>query len=132
MARPKEFEPVAALTAAVDVFWGHGFDRTSLDDLMAAMHVGRQSLYDTFGDERELADKDIARLVKTNQAEVEALFEGALRKAQQAGELAAAKDPAALARFFMVTIQGMRATARARSDRAALAQVANLALSMLD
>ena len=192
MARPKEFEPDAALTAAVDAFWGRGFERTSLDDLMAAMHVGRQSLYDTFGDkrelylraldayrastqaamrglfasgrplrecfgamlfgivnepradhergclllaanlERDLGDKDIARLVKTNQAEVEALFEEALQNAQRAGGLAAAKDPAALARFFMVTIQGMRATARARSDRAALEQVANLALSMLD
>jgi len=192
MARPKEFEPDAALTAAVDVFWRRGFDRTSLDDLMAAMHVGRQSLYDTFGDkrelylraldayrestqaamrrlfasgrpprdcfgallfgivnesradhergclllaanlERDLGDKDIARLVKTNQAEVEALFDEALRNAQHGGELAAAKDTAALARFFMVTIQGMRATARARSDRAALEQVANLALSMLD
>lgn len=192
MARPKEFEPDTALTAAVDVFWGRGFDRTSLDHLMAAMHVGRQSLYDTFGDkrelylrsldayrestqqamrrlfesgrplrecfgvllfgivnesradhergclllaanlERDLGDKDIARLVKTNQAEVEALFEEALRNAQHTGELAAAKDPGALARFFMVTIQGMRATARARSDRAALQQVANLALSMLD
>jgi len=70
--------------------------------------------------------------VKPNQAEVEALFDEALRNAQHGGELAAAKDTAALARFFMVTIQGMRATARARSDRAALAQVANLALSMLD
>jgi len=192
MARPKEFEPDAALSAAVDVFWDRGFDGTSLDDLMVAMRVGRQSLYDTFGDkrelylraldayrastqdalrrlfasgrplrecfgallfgivnesradhergclllaanlERDLDDKDIARLVKSNQAEVEALFEAALRNAQRVGELAAVKDPAALARFYVVTIQGMRSTARARSDRAALEQVANLALSMLD
>ena len=82
--------------------------------------------------ERDLDDKDIARLVKSNQAEVEALFEAALRNAQRVGELAAVKDPAALARFYVVTIQGMRSTARARSDRAALEQVANLALSMLD
>ena len=54
MARPKEFDPRTALSAAVQVFWRNGYEKTSLDDLMAAMQVGRQSLYDTFGDKREL------------------------------------------------------------------------------
>ena len=82
--------------------------------------------------ERNLDDKHIATLVKTNQAEVEALFEDVLRGAQQSGELAADKDARALARFFLVTIQGMRATARASSNRAGLEQVARVALSTLE
>ena len=82
--------------------------------------------------ERNLDDKQIARLVKTNQTEVEAIFENALRKAQRSGELAPDKDTAALARFFLATIQGMRSTARASSNRAALEQVARVALSTLD
>ena len=192
MARPKEFDPGVALSAAMQVFWRNGYEKTSLDDLLAAMHVGRQSLYDTFGDKRELYlsaleayrdstqaamrqlftsghplrdcfqallfgivnesradhergclllsanlernldDKRIATLVKTNQAQVEALFEDVLRRAQQSGELAADKDTRALAKFFLATIQGMRATARSSSNRAGLEQVARVALSTLD
>jgi hypothetical protein len=42
------------------------------------------------------------------------------------------RDPAALARFFVVTIQGMRALARLKSDRRALEEVAKVALAILD
>jgi TetR/AcrR family transcriptional repressor of nem operon len=54
-----------------------------------------------------------------------------LRRAQRAGEIAPDKDAKALARFFVATIQGMRSTARATSDRASLEQVARIALSTL-
>jgi len=42
------------LPAAVEVFWRNGYEKTSLDDLIAQLNVGRQGLYDTFGDERTL------------------------------------------------------------------------------
>jgi TetR/AcrR family transcriptional repressor of nem operon len=192
MSRPKEFDPSVALSAAMEVFWRNGYEKTSLDDLMSAMQIGRQSLYDTFGDkrelylsaleayrgstqaamrhlftsgkpfrdcfamllfgivkespaehekgclllsanlERDLGDQRVATLVKTNQAQVEAIFADALRRAQQSGELTPQKDPRAVARFLVATIQGMRATARASSNRVGLAQVARLALSILD
>jgi TetR/AcrR family transcriptional regulator, transcriptional repressor for nem operon len=54
MARTKEFDPEKALRAAIDLFWNQGYSRTSLDDLMRAMGIARQSLYDTFGDKRQL------------------------------------------------------------------------------
>ena len=54
MGRPKEFDRDAALKAAIEVFWAKGFTGASTDDLTGAMGIGRQSLYDTFGDKRRL------------------------------------------------------------------------------
>jgi TetR/AcrR family transcriptional repressor of nem operon len=54
VARPKAFDRAQALLAAMQVFWVKGYEATSLDELLAAMKIGRQSLYDTFGDKRAL------------------------------------------------------------------------------
>ncbi|SDN62715.1 transcriptional regulator, TetR family [Ensifer sp. YR511] len=50
MARKKEFDKDKAVGAAIDVFREHGFEGTSTEMLVRAMKIGRQSLYDTFGD----------------------------------------------------------------------------------
>lgn len=50
MARSKEFDKEKAVAAAIDVFREHGFEGTSTETLVRAMRIGRQSLYDTFGD----------------------------------------------------------------------------------
>ncbi len=52
--RPKSFDETAALEAAMAVFWAKGFEAASIAELVAAMGIGRQSLYDTFGDKRAL------------------------------------------------------------------------------
>jgi AcrR family transcriptional regulator len=52
--RPRAFEPETALVQAMDVFWGHGFAATSLDDVSAATGLNRPSLYGAFGDKRAL------------------------------------------------------------------------------
>ena len=54
MARPKEFDEDGALRNAIRLFSQQGFAATSTEDLMRAMDVGRQSMYDTFGDKRAL------------------------------------------------------------------------------
>jgi TetR/AcrR family transcriptional regulator, transcriptional repressor for nem operon len=54
MARPKEFDQEKALRRAIRLFSQQGFAATSTDDLMRVMEVGRQSMYDTFGDKRAL------------------------------------------------------------------------------
>jgi AcrR family transcriptional regulator len=54
MGRPKQFDREEALRRAIPVFWENGFADTSAEDLTRAMGIGRQSLYDTFGDKRSL------------------------------------------------------------------------------
>ncbi len=54
MARPKEFESETALNGAIEVFSEHGFEGTSTDELLRVMGISRQSMYDTFGDKRQL------------------------------------------------------------------------------
>lgn len=50
MARPREFDVDTAVQSAVEVFREHGFEGASAQMLVDAMGIGRQSLYDTFGD----------------------------------------------------------------------------------
>jgi TetR/AcrR family transcriptional repressor of nem operon len=82
--------------------------------------------------ERDTGDVVVAEFLRNNQAEVESIFLEALRHAQARRELSNKQDPVALARFFVVTIQGMRAMARLHSDRRALRQVATVALAVFD
>lgn len=54
MARPREFDRDTALEQARLVFWAKGFAATSTDDLVKTMGIGRQSLYNAFGDKWQL------------------------------------------------------------------------------
>ena len=52
--RPRSFDERYALEKATQVFWSKGYDGVTIDDLVAGMGVGRQSLYSVFGDKRTL------------------------------------------------------------------------------
>jgi TetR/AcrR family transcriptional repressor of nem operon len=82
--------------------------------------------------ERDTSDATLAEFLRDNQAEVEGIFSDALLRARKAGEISRNADTKALASFFTVTIQGMRAMARLKSDRKSLEQVARVALATLD
>lgn len=82
--------------------------------------------------QRDPKDALVRDFLRDNQARVEAIFVQALARAQTQKELSTKDSPAALARFFVVTIQGMRAMARLTSDRKALEQVAGVALAVFN
>jgi TetR/AcrR family transcriptional regulator, transcriptional repressor for nem operon len=54
MGRPRELDRERALKGATGGFWANGYAPTSTEDPLAAMRIGRQSLYNAFGDKRTL------------------------------------------------------------------------------
>ena len=62
--RPREFERDEALDKAMDLFWSQGYEATGVAQLCAHMGVGRQSLYNTFGDKDALFTEALGRYRK--------------------------------------------------------------------
>jgi TetR/AcrR family transcriptional repressor of nem operon len=63
MARTKEFDESEVLGRAMEVFWHRGYAQTSFSDLVKALGVSRQSLYDTYGDKQALFRASLTRYV---------------------------------------------------------------------
>ena len=75
--RTKEFDPDVALSRALDVFWERGYERTTLQDLVDRMGIGRRSLYDTFGDKHTLFLQALQRYAHERDADHRAMVERA-------------------------------------------------------
>jgi TetR/AcrR family transcriptional regulator, transcriptional repressor for nem operon len=82
--------------------------------------------------QRDPKDTVVRDFLRDNQARIEGIFRQALTRAQRQKELSPKEDPTALARFFIATIQGMRAIARLKSNRKALEQIARVALAVFN
>ena len=54
MGRPRSFDRDAALEAAMEVFWRHGYDGATLAELTKAMGIKPPSLYAAFGNKEGL------------------------------------------------------------------------------
>ncbi len=54
MARPRKFDKTDVLIKATEVFWEKGFQATTLDDLVKATGLEKPSLYNAFGNKRQL------------------------------------------------------------------------------
>ncbi|MGY8662365.1 TetR/AcrR family transcriptional regulator [Bradyrhizobium sp. UFLA05-109] len=61
LGRPRTFDVKAALDAAVEVFWRHGYEGSSIGMLIEAMGIGVPSLYAAFGNKDELFRKAVER-----------------------------------------------------------------------
>ncbi|ATE66833.1 TetR/AcrR family transcriptional regulator [Rhizorhabdus dicambivorans] len=84
----KNFDIDETLTRAMQTFWAHGYEATSMQDLVTATGVNRASIYATYGDKRALF---LTALRK---------YDGEIRRRMLA-ELAETKTPAeAIAAVF--------------------------------
>ncbi len=54
IGRPREFERDDVLDKAMQLFWSQGYEATGMVELCSHMGLGRQSLYNTFGDKESL------------------------------------------------------------------------------
>lgn len=54
MGRPRQFDTDEALAATMHQFWAHGYEGTSLSDLVAATGLARASLYNAFGSKHDM------------------------------------------------------------------------------
>lgn len=127
--RPRAFDVDAALDAAVDVFWRHGYAGAGLTELTEAMSIGRPSLYAAFGDKAQLFQKALERYITRNMGYVEdALDRPTARAVAEAFLLGNAKavtmpgkPPGCLSVQAMVTDEG-DAFASLRDNRAVIEQ----------
>jgi TetR/AcrR family transcriptional repressor of nem operon len=191
MPRAKEFDRDQVLDLATDVFWERGYEATSIGDLVEALGIGRQSLYDTFGDKHALylaaldryrerhgglvcdaldaalplrrAMRNLleglidfqlspdgktcmmvaaaaercpmdAQVAQRFALDLERMEQSMLRRftrARDEGEIARHLDPAALARYFVSTLNGLQITAKGVRDRKALLDIADVAMTVL-
>ena len=66
--RPRSFDADDALDRALGVFWKHGFQSASLQELTEAMGMSKPSLYAAFGDKEALYLKALERYVAQHLA----------------------------------------------------------------
>ena len=63
--RPREFDREEALEQAMNLFWSQGYEATGVADLCDRMGLGRQSLYNTYGDKESLFKEALAHYEET-------------------------------------------------------------------
>lgn len=61
MPRPREFEEDQVLDAAIECFWQRGLEATSVRNLSEATGLNQPSLYNAFGDKRQLFARSLER-----------------------------------------------------------------------
>lgn len=62
--RPKSFDREAVLEQAMRLFWLHGYETTSMAELLEAMQITTPSVYSTFGDKERLFLESVDRYIK--------------------------------------------------------------------
>jgi AcrR family transcriptional regulator len=71
MGRPRGFDIAEALDRALEVFWRHGYEGTTIPDLTSAMKINRPSLYAAFGNKEALFRKVVEHYLARSSGPVE-------------------------------------------------------------
>lgn len=66
--KPKQFNPEKVLRVIAETFARYGYEGTSLDTLTKKTGLGKQSLYNTFGDKKALVTKSLGCYGKQSDA----------------------------------------------------------------
>lgn len=66
--RPRAFDRDEVLARAMEAFWRHGFEATSVAELTRAMKIGAPSLYAAFGDKKALFREVVDTYQRTHGA----------------------------------------------------------------
>ena len=84
MARPRSFDEGEVLRAARDQFWSAGYAAARVDEIAAAVGLGKGSLYGAFGDKHQLFlrtfDEYCARLVEAVRRQLDGPDAGAYER----------------------------------------------------
>ncbi len=70
--RHKEFDEATVLQQALDLFWRKGYGATSTDELLAAMHLNRGSLYHAFGSKQGVYQQAVENYARQSLAALRA------------------------------------------------------------
>ncbi len=73
--RPSKFDADASLQIAMQLFWAHGYEGTSIADLTEAMGINKPSLYAAFGSKETLFEKALQQYISGPIAFVSAALE---------------------------------------------------------
>lgn len=119
LARPPIHDGVAAFVGRL------------IDDIVAG--PGRRGCFiGNCAAELARGDRAAAAHVRRSLDRIETTFRNALLQARRRGEIAAAADVDALARFLVAGIQGLRLVGKANPDRAVLEDIRMVMLNCLD
>jgi TetR/AcrR family transcriptional repressor of nem operon len=118
MVRCKEFDTEEALQMALEVLQTKGFDGASIRDLVEAMGISRQSLYDSYGEQATLYHTALDRYRSQAPARIGSFIESSLPLRP------------ALARFFQNARHGFQVTARSGTSREELDAIIRVNLSI--
>lgn len=74
--RPLEFDPQLAQLKAMELFWGRGYEATSLQDLLNAMNISKSSFYQAFGSKHALFERCLKAFRERQVSRMTAALDG--------------------------------------------------------